>query len=138
MRKYLPLVVLLAAIGACVTNPIKPDPKPTRAPVSPGTAALTGLLPGLTQLLNGEFIEAAIYATAFYAPLAVITAQQLTEGPLLYALGGSMYASLIWSYADGIVSSTVRTSQCREIAPPPNSFPRDRTPRAALRRSDSA
>lgn len=64
MKKLIPIFLMIIILSSCVSNkydyydyPTKPLPRPV--------AYVTSLVPGLTQIINGEYLEAAVYMSVF-------------------------------------------------------------------------
>jgi len=105
-------------LSACVTNPITEDNITVRSKPEPGWSFASSLIPGLTQFINGEYIEALIYAGTYLGP-ALYIGTLLKEDPnnpdesyippedqqaYTIALSVAMI-SVFWSYLDGVYSS---------------------------------
>ena len=116
--------VFLLLITSCVTRPYTIDDynKLRKAPLSTSKSLVIGLVPGLPQLLNGEYLEAGIYFTGFSAPLIVNQVLQKTvdteseAGQTLMKSTAAVCLSFYGvSYVDGVLSSVIRTNQYKSI-----------------------
>lgn len=116
MRKLILAIVAFVVLASCVTNPVKSAP--IKKPMGWGWAAVAGIIPGLPQVLNGEYLEAVGYFAAFMVPNMIAT-QVLgdTSTPVYSALMATSGAAWVWSYADGIYSSVKRTNQAKLLSP---------------------
>lgn len=146
MKKWVVLVMAITSTAGCVTSPITTTNfNPGVAPVHPVPAAVTGLVPGFTQLLNREWVEAAIYFAGGVLPAAIAYAVSGPPDAILYFREYTEYdpvwrylpvhseawrtvvyytglgiSGAFWgtSFVDGIMTSAVRHKQWRAIMDP--------------------
>ena len=126
------VVIILATIilSSCVlTNHIMRDSPPGKRPIPEIYSFFTGYIPGLTQLLNREYAEAAIYfgvmlgsfvlaqnSFAETDPASGNLARPGLEIPY-YAFMGLSVATWAWQYSDGIGSTFVMNREYRTLHP---------------------
>jgi len=121
MKKIIGFFLLTLLLVGCVTNPVtEKNFHPQKQPLPRGVSWLTGIVPGLTQLLNREYLEMAIYVVATAAPFALgevlypdVSEEESTVKLMLSATGG---IALLWSYGDGVYTTYQRRAQWEGIA----------------------
>ncbi|MCD1656079.1 hypothetical protein K7J14_15370 [Treponema zuelzerae] len=118
------LLFFVLVLTGCVTRPYTIDDynQFRKKPLSASKSILLGFVPGLPQLLNGEYLEASVYFTGFSVPLIVNQVLQKTidtdteAGQTLMKSTAAICLSFYGiSYVDGIVSSFQRTNQFNKI-----------------------
>ena len=114
MKKYRILILLLIILfNSCVTKPYTVNNQ--RNITSKGSSWVLSFIPGLTQFINGEYIEGAIILGSFigFTTLGVLANQGIINNPAsenqaIY-LSDTMFAwsSLVYaySYIDGVYST---------------------------------
>lgn len=117
------MAVLL--LSSCVsTNPYtQKDYDEGKEVAKPGWSFLAMTVPGLPQLINGEYLEAAIYAGSVLVGAGIVAltggieAEEPTEGlEVPHLIGTALYSlSYTWSMADGVGSWYKRSNEYRRI-----------------------
>jgi len=124
MKKATIILIISILLSGCVTNEYTKADDDAGKGAGPGNWAwATAFIPGLTQLLNEEYLEAAIYAAASFGPM--LLAQQFgsfeTYEPYpgqdipFYAFwyGGSLVWA--WQFADAVIDSGTRAERHRRF-----------------------
>lgn len=120
MKRFLLVLVLLAVLAGCVTNPYNQDNVARGETVpQPWTAYALGWVPGLHQFLNGEIGEGLLYAGVFLG--SAVTGAMLfatnrpTESdpdyPLFLILATGTIGSFGWSWADAVTTTEARFAE---------------------------
>lgn len=126
-RKGLILFIIVFLVIGCVTNPVTEETfSKYQRPMAAEWSWLTGFIPGLTQLLHGEYLEAAIYSVVSYVPLTIsLTAFAENEWEMIprrgyevpfYIMLGLFYCGSYWGYGEGVYSAYTRNKQWEQIA----------------------
>ncbi len=114
MKVFLLMLAVLFTCG-CLTNPVTEENyAEDRPPMAVEWAVLTGVVPGLTQLINGEIVEAVIYAVGFFGPVAMALSSP-PQSPLPFLLASPAQAIYAWSYVDGLAGTSERGQQYLRI-----------------------
>ena len=67
---------------SCATNPVTDENfKMGRKPLGAWQSALAGIIPGVGQILHGEYIEGAVYASIFAASIAGFSLSSVDTNP---------------------------------------------------------
>ena len=98
---------------SCLSNPYTiEDFDNDKRPVSIGAGLLISFVPGLPQLVSGEYVEAAGYAGSFLVPLGLFTVlNDDAPGWIFSASAGVMGASFAFSFGDGFITTLARYLQ---------------------------
>jgi hypothetical protein len=120
MRNFIGFLLLFSVLlTSCVSSQkmTTESPKPISTPVS----LFTSLVPGLTQLINGEYLEAAIYLAAVAVPVTGVVYTGATTGKwATNDTGGTGAATwwtmaaagaYAWNYVDGFASTIQMNSR---------------------------
>lgn len=122
MRKVIITTILITFLLSCVTNDFtKEDYNKGNKPLGPGLSAVSGIIPGLPQLLHGEYVESAIYFSVFLVGLTGSNIYAKNENEALpgkelqyYTSGGLAYSGWIASIGDGFLTGMRRKNQYSE------------------------
>jgi hypothetical protein len=124
MKRFLAILSLLVFFSGCVTNQYtKEDFDNHKEPVSPVMSTIAGIVPGLPQLLHGEYMEAAIYGGGtlllmgssylyFDPQTEEIKPGKELEFRIISTTGLALYTG---GMVDGFVTGIKRTQQWRPI-----------------------
>ena len=115
MRKaiFLPLICICFYFLSCISNPVTLDNfSVDKKPANLYLSLLTSMIPGASQLINGEYVEAAVYAGAFVVPIAALGIMGEGAPDWMYeAAIGVVGATVLFSLADGLLSPAFRHGQ---------------------------
>lgn len=121
MRKVIVVITIfsLLSLSGCVTNDFtEEDYEKGKKPMGPGLSAISGIIPGLPQLLHGEYLESAIYFSVFVAGTAGVNIYAKNEDEALpgkeiqyYTSSGLAYSGWIASISDGFMTGMRRRNQ---------------------------
>lgn len=124
MGKSLSIILMGCLFMGCVTTNdyTAADFAQGKKPMAPGLGILSGFIPGLPQLINGEYIEAGAIFGTFMLSSAVLQGTGSAEGEIIPGKEIPYYAALgvavtAWGYGvtDGYSSSRDRVDQYKAI-----------------------
>ena len=118
MRITVLAIVATIVFAGCVTNPYKTeDYSYENEPISAGVGLFLGFVPGLPQLINEEYAEAALYSAptisgillAVLMPWDTSSKTIVPKYPILAYVGlAGLYVSIGLSATDGYLTSKAR------------------------------
>jgi len=121
MKKILGILLLSFLLLSCSTNPVtRENYNPQKRPPSRTMGWIASVVPGLSQILNGEYLEAGLYIAGTAA--TYITAEALYPGidyesnPVKMTLVTTGAAIWTWNYIDGVYSNNTRRADWETIA----------------------
>jgi len=120
MKKILGVFLLTLLLLSCSTNPVtRENFDAGKRPPSRGTGWIASVVPGLSQILNGEYLEAGIYIVGSVIPFVVAEVLYPGEDNMNDIKGGIMASGSFfwaWNYADGVYSNNTRRADWERIA----------------------
>lgn len=120
MKKILPLILIIGIMSACTTNPYTyEDYEAGKKPAFPFLSPVTGNIPGLSQIIHGEYIEALIIWGAILGGTAIAIAGDLNtpdnlDGKITPMTSGGislMAGGILYNYVDAYATSITRRNQ---------------------------
>jgi len=120
MKKALFILLIVLLASSCVTNQFtQSDFDSGKSVTSPLGDALLGIVPGLSQVFHGEYLEAISYFSATIVQSVLLTELYGVEDisfssnndPGQNILQVGFLGSYLWSYSDGIYTGIRRRKQ---------------------------